>query len=327
MIINGKGDDIKCNLQLKNGFPPYKNELKYLGVKISDSGSLKEDVKRYVQDKRSSVSIKFRNFCRKNFLAPLFVKMKVLNSCVSASLVYGCETWGMSTSKIAETAFRQGLKSALSVRDCTNNEIVYIESGEWPLEMRIIKQQMKFWTAIEEIMSSDQEHYITKLVNIGESTNYIKYYRNLMTLYTDIKTCNYTLRNFMRNFMSGMREKIEQAAREDADSKLGTYLMVNPELKSPEYEQRFEFQRVVCTRYRTGSHNLRIRKNRRYPNSKREDRLCKCNTGVQTVQHVLLVCPLLQDSRQKYGINSIQNGITNDDFLMEMECILGIKNH
>ena len=127
--------------------------------------------------------------------------------------------------------------------------------------------------------------------------------------------------------MSGMTEKIEQAAREDADSKLGTYLMVNPELKSPKYEQRFEFQRVVCTRYRTGSHNLRIEKDRRYPNSKREDRLCKCNTGVQTVQHVLLVCPLLQDSRQKYGINSIQNGITNDDFLMEMECILGIKNH
>ena len=109
--------------------------------------------------------------------------MKVLNSCVGASITYGCETWGMSTSKIAETAFRQGLKSALSVRDCTNNEIVYIESGEWPLEIRIIKQQMKFWTALEEIMSSDREHYIAKLVNIGESTTYIKYYRTCL-LYT-----------------------------------------------------------------------------------------------------------------------------------------------
>ena len=67
--------------------------------------------------------------------------------------------------KNAETAYRQGLKSALSVRDGTNNEIVYIESGEYPLEIRIVKQQLKFWTAIENIMNSDPNHYITKLVN------------------------------------------------------------------------------------------------------------------------------------------------------------------
>ena len=324
LIINGKEEDIKCNLQLNNGILPYKSELKYLGVKISDSGSLREDVNRFVQDKRSNLSIKFRNFCRKQFLAPLFVKMNVLNSCVGASITYGCETWGMSTSKIAETAFRQGLKSALSVRDCTNNEIVYIESGEWPLEIRIIKQQMKFWTALEEIMSSDQEHYIAKLVKIGESTTYIKYYRTLMSTYTDVKTCNETLK---RNFLNSTREKIEKAAREDPDSKLGAYLMINPELKPPEYEKKFEFQRVLSTRYRTGSHNLRIEKDRRFPNSKREDRVCKCEMGIQTVHHVILVCPLLQASRHKYGIVDIQSGVTNDDFLMEMECILNIKNH
>ena len=106
LIINGKAADTKCNLQLINGFLPYKCELKYLGVKISDTGNLKEDVNRYVESKRSNLSIKFRNFCRMHFLAPLFVKMKVLNSCVSASLVYGCGTWGMSTLKNAETAYR-----------------------------------------------------------------------------------------------------------------------------------------------------------------------------------------------------------------------------
>ena len=183
---------------------------------------------------------------------------------------------------------------------------------------------MKFWTAIEEITNSDTEHYITKLVNIGESTDYIKYYRNLKNTYTDAKSCNDMLR---RNFIHCTREKIETAARDDPDSKLGTYLMINPELKSPEYEQKFEFQRVLSTRYRTGSHNLRIEKDRRFPNSKREDRVCQCNMGVQTVHHVIMVCPLLQASREKYGVDNIQAGITNDDFLMEMECILNIKNH
>ena len=114
--------------------------------------------------------------------------MKVLSSCVSASLVYGCETWGMNKMKNAETAFRQGLKSALSIRDCTNNEIVYIESGEWPLEIRITKQQIKFWTAIQDIANTNPDHYIAKLVQIGESTDYIKYYKNLLNTYTDTKT-------------------------------------------------------------------------------------------------------------------------------------------
>ena len=323
LIINGKAEDVKKNLPLKNGFLPYKSVIKYLGVKISDSGSLKEDINRYVDGKRSNLSIKFRNFCRKNFLAPLFVKLKVLGSCVSASLVYGCETWGTNKMKNAETAFRQGLKAALSIRDCTNNEIVYIESGEFPLEVRITKQQIKFWAAIEDIIETYPNHYISKLVKIGEDTEYVKYYKNLMNTYTDTKTCNDTMKSNYRNLV---RDKFEKAAREDSDSKLGTYLMINQDLVSPEYNQKFEFQRVQVTRYRTGSHNLRIERDRRFPNSKREDRVCACNMGVQTVRHICMVCPLLQDIREKYEIDSVEKGVGNDDFLVEMECILGIKN-
>ena len=323
LIINGKNEDIKCDLPLKNGKLPYKKVLKYLGVKISDSGSLKEDVNRFVEEKRSHLSIKYRNFCRKNFMAPLFVKMKVLNSCVSASLLYACETWGTNKMKNAETAYRQGIKSALSVRDCTNNEIAYIESGEWPLEIRITKQQIKFWTSIQDIMNSNPDHYITKLVRIGESTDYIKYYNSLINTYGDTKTCIDQMKTKYRN---SMKEKIENAATLDPDSKLGTYLLVNPELKTPEFNLKFEFQRIVVTRYRTGSHNLRIEKDRRFPNSKREDRLCVCNMGVQTIKHVLVDCPLLQLTRAKHGVSNVDSGISNDDFLLEMECVLGIKS-
>ena len=93
-------------------------------------------------------------------------------------------------------------------------------------------------------------------------------------------------------------------------------MMINPELKAPEFGQMFEFQRVMISRYRTGSDNLRIEKDRRIPNSKQEDRICMCNMEVQTIQHVILDCPLLQDTRLKYGVNDIQSGIMNDDFLV-----------
>ena len=129
-------------------------------MKITDTGRLREDLERYIKEKRSNVSIKFRNFCRTNFLAPLYIKLKVLNTCVSAALTYSCETWGVGRINSVETAFRQGLKAALSVRDSVNNEIVYVESGEIPLEIRITKQQLKFWLAIQDIARDNPNHYL-----------------------------------------------------------------------------------------------------------------------------------------------------------------------
>ena len=59
---------------------------------ISDTGNIMHDIELYVNEKRKNVSIKFTSFCKKNFLAPLETKIKVLNTCVSAALTYGCET-------------------------------------------------------------------------------------------------------------------------------------------------------------------------------------------------------------------------------------------
>ena len=88
------------------------------------------DIQLYLREKRSNVTVKYGNVCKTNNLA---------------TLVYGCETWGISKIKSVETIYRQGLKTALPVRDCVDNEIVYIEYGEVPLEIRIAKQQLKFW--------------------------------------------------------------------------------------------------------------------------------------------------------------------------------------
>ena len=103
LIINGKLEDSKCSLILNNGLLEYKSEITDLGVKITDTGNLKDDIDLYVNEKRSNITIKYGNFCRKNFLAPLSIKIGVLNTCVSASLIYSCEIWGASNLKHIET--------------------------------------------------------------------------------------------------------------------------------------------------------------------------------------------------------------------------------
>ena len=322
LIINGKQDDIKDGLLLKNGILEYKSVLTYLGVKISDSGCLKKDVEMYVQGKRSNVTIKYGNFCRKNFLAPLDVKFDVLNTCVSASVTYACETWADSWPKTVETIYRQGLRTALSIRGSTNNEIVYLESGEYPLEISIKKQQVKFWLSIKDMLENKPEHYISKLVKLGENTAYVQYYKHLLDTFTDPCHCASSLKS---DYVNKFSTKIREAALVDADSRLGTYMSINPDLSKPTYINTPEFVRAVITRYRSGAHNLRIEKDRMLPGSKREDRLCVCGESVQTIRHVLLECYLVGDIRAKYGIANLTDGIMNGNFLLEMECALGIN--
>ena len=127
MILNPKHtEDIKCSLKLKNGFIDYKKSVHYLGVIITDSGIIRNDIKLFLNEKRCNISVKFLNFCLRNISAPLQIKLRVLEACVTTSLTYACQTWGCIPNDI-DIFLRHGLKIALGIRECTNNEIVYLE--------------------------------------------------------------------------------------------------------------------------------------------------------------------------------------------------------
>ena len=320
LIINGKEEDLKTPLDLSYGALKYKSVVKYLGMKISDSGNIVADVIMNIEDKRPNVTIKFGNFCRKNFLAPLDIKLTVLNACVSASITYGCEVWGESKIPKLETMYRQGLKTALSVRNSVNNEIVYTETGTLPLQLKITQQQLKFWLSINSIVQESPDHYISKLVTAAANTKYIKYYKHLEESYSSVAECRSRLTHSLK---SACDQKI-RAAASDTDSRLGTYLTINPSLSKPVFKDKLEFQRACISRYRTGSHDLQIELGRLL-GIPREERLCVCNTGVQTVSHVFLHCPLLDDIGEKYNVVDIAEGIMKENFLLEMECALGIR--
>ena len=134
MMINGR-NEAKIDIKLKNGSLAYTSSYTYLGAIITDSGSIKHDVISHISSKRPNLTIKYNNFCKKNFLAPLHIKKMVLDTCVNASLVYGCESWGNYLVPTIDSCYRQGLKTALSIRQSINNEITYIESGSSPLSI------------------------------------------------------------------------------------------------------------------------------------------------------------------------------------------------
>ena len=129
----------------------------------------------------------------------------------------------------------------------------------------------------------------------------------------------------MKDAIKTIRDQtIRESSARDKNSKLGTYFQVNPTLQKPTFNDKIEFQRICITRYRTGSHNLAIEKGRMNGSTVRDEHLCPCNHDTQTIRHVLLHCPLLNEPRDRYGIENVENGVMNDGFLIEMESVLGI---
>ena len=154
MIITADNKTRREKLMLNNGYIKYKH-MKYLGVLISDTGSIMKDVDLFINGKRGHIYTKYTNYCSRNYLAPLQIKLKVLTSCVASTIIYGCETWGKSIPKGIEQVYRIAIKTALSMRSNTNNEIVYLESGLYPLEATIRRRQLAFWLRTKEAANNN----------------------------------------------------------------------------------------------------------------------------------------------------------------------------
>ena len=292
MIINGRNTDSKEDIYLKNGKLEYKSEIVYLGLILSDTGNIKTDIKLNLTEKHSNITVKFTNFCSRHFLAPIRVKLDVLHSCVMSSIYYGSETWVDNSFEELEVIYRIGIKTVLSIRPSTRNEITYIEANTYPATYTIKKQQLKFWISFYQNLNHNSSLYklITKAKEIR--LPYIMHYENLLSNYGTPEICERTLK---QEFDRDTHDKIHQANTNDPESKLGVYLQVNPELQRPTYDNYlFELERINITRFRTGSHNLLIETGRfNNPKIPRELRICMCGDGIQTLRHVLMDCNLI----------------------------------
>ena len=225
MIINGKPNNCKNDLSFNGGVLEYKDKVVYLGVVISDTGIIQQDVDINFRVKSRNITIKFNNFCQKNILAPVNVKLKVLDICATASLLYCCETWSNCTYTKLESLYRKGIRYALSIRNNTNNEIVYLESSRVPLFIQIKKRQLQFWKNLQTSLNDNPGNPIKQMIEKAELVNskYISSYKNLHNLH---KTP--TKKNLSDTFCNEIQIKIRAKATSDTDSKLGAYLKVNP---------------------------------------------------------------------------------------------------
>ena len=163
------------------------------------------------------------------------------------------------------------IKNASSVRPSLNNEIAYIESGQFPLVCDVKSRQLKFWMKMQEDAINEPNNYMSRLINLATEKNipYIRYYKSLVNTHGNHKACKAQLR---QQFREKWTSRIEHCSSVDQDSKLGVYKQINPDLQQNTYVQAIpEFERIQITRFRTGSHKVNIEKGR-HRGKQRENR-------------------------------------------------------
>ena len=103
----------------------------------------------------------------------------------------------------------------------------------------------------------------------------------------------------------------------DPHSPLGTYQRINPCLQSCDIYKKpliNERDRSYITKYRTGSHKLRIHTGRINKEAQHE-RLCICQNDIQTLGHVIFDCTNTENLRRLHHLQ-----VNDLKSFFEMDC-------
>lgn len=298
MVINGDKED-RATLMVDGLSVQNCEHYTYLGVVITQDGSPESTVREHLKTKQSQVT-KFASFIRTNADAPFSIKRKVFDAAIVSTVMYGCEAWIGSSSRLAEKIYMTAVKTLLGVRVSTTNNVCLVELGVPSIQAKVKDVQSKF---VQKMLRSRQDRhhddpfmFVWTLCEQAQTSGY-KYFRNVMET-----ECHITEDILKRQL---------DIRRSDRTKSI-TYVYMNPELSvCPMYAGTdvAEYQRLVYTRFRVSSHRLAIETGR-WSRIPRESRLCSCG-AVQTEEHVVCFCPLTAHVRQKFNLNISRVGEIN----------------
>ena len=110
------------------------------------------------------------------------------------------------------------------------------------------------------------------------------------------------------DFVKADKSARAERARSSTRTKTVTYCSINPTFElHPIYQNSKDplddYLRIAFTRFRTSSHRLKVETGR-WSRLPRERRLCKCEMGVQTEEHALVECELVEPSKKSTALLS-----------------------
>ena len=194
-----------------------------------------------------------------------------------------CETFGHKIPEGLEQMYYKMLRAALGVRSNCSNLLILIESGCLPLACLIRARQLKFYRRFKESMPANSKRKAIFAELLSRSTAYLDHYRALDEAYTTVK-------DLKEQYIRELHQKVRDLASDkDRHYKYWMYSKVNPTLKPSPFLNRIDHVGKCMTKFRLGSHKLKIETGRWY-RQPREARLCATCGVLGDEQHAIYNC-------------------------------------
>ena len=278
IVINGNEHD-KKDFIIDNGRIRNVPYVTLLGSHFSQTGNINEDLKLHMEKRYIAVH-KFYNFIRANKLAPIHVKLKVLQACVTSSLLHNCETFGNKIPRELEQTYYSLIKCCLRVRASTPNKLVLIESNMPTIHSMIYSRQYNFFNKFIAQLTEDSSRKVVFDTIKQPKNDFIMHYTDLITRYNSKK-------DIQQYFHQKLCSEIRYSAEDDNKYKFQLYKSFNPDLIPPDVKKVYAYKFI---RLRLSSHSMPIETGR-WRRVARENRLCEtCNT-LGDEKHYIYHCP------------------------------------
>ena len=158
VMIFKKGGQLRRNLSFKYGNHELEivSKYTYLGIVFTTGSSFNTAQSTLSGQAQKAIFILNKYLTKFSNLVPSHI-LDLFDKLISPIFCYGSEVWGFSKGKDIERVHLQFCKKLLAVKQCTQNDFIYGETGRMPLQLRryfhIIKYGFK-------VISSANHKYI-----------------------------------------------------------------------------------------------------------------------------------------------------------------------
>ena len=245
---------------------------------------------------------------------PVDLSIELFNQLVVPVLTYGCEVWGFSDLNQMEILQRKFIKTILCLNNRTPNNMVYGESGEYPLScivnmrminfyMRLVNGKQSKLSCILYKVSRKQEEYF------GLTYKWLDHIKHILAnigLYNVWQFNGNGLPNeYVKNIVKSRTQVLYQQywlEEKSTHAYCSFYDLIKREFKIEKYLIDLSYQqRITICKFRCRSNSLPISKSR-FSNDDEESYLCPlCRENeIGDEYHYLFRCPFFNDERKKY---------------------------
>ena len=293
------------------------NEFNYLGVLLTQKGITNETVNaRILPAQRTMFSTLSKS---KSIQLPIDLTLDLFDKTVSPCALYGAEIFGFNNCTKLLTLQLKFLKYALKLKTSTSTNMVYGETGFFPVEILIKIRMVSFWVSL---ITGSHDKIVFKLYIIctklhSEGLLKFKWLDKIISIINECGMSHVYLnqaqmdKNFLKNqFLTNIKttlkqqfiQKWEKEVSESSKCFYYRHFLLKPALQN--YLKKMPPNIwIPLVKLRTANHKFPIEIyswNILYrEKSKRLCSLCTLNE-VGDEYHYLMICPIFKEAREEF---------------------------